>query len=137
MNKAYTFLGTGWFKICKSINMIPYINRRKDMLHDYFNRCKQALVFQLCPTLCNPITFSSPCSSCPWDSPGKNNGVSCHSLLQGIFPTEGLNLGLLHCRQILYHLSHQGSLICVCVRAHVLNRGRCLPASFHRREYRN
>ena len=34
----------------------------------------------------------------PWNSPGKNTGVSCHSLLQGIFPTQGLNLGLLHCR---------------------------------------
>ena len=46
---------------------------------------------------------------CPQDSPGKNPGVGCHSLLQGIFPTQGLNLGLLHCRQILYHLNHQGS----------------------------
>ena len=36
--------------------------------------------------------------------------MSSHSLLQGIFPTQGLNPGLLHCRQILYHLSHQGSL---------------------------
>ena len=45
----------------------------------------------------------------PWDSPGKNTGVHSHSLLQGIFPTQGLNLGLLHCRQILYHLSYQGS----------------------------
>ena len=43
------------------------------------------------------------------DFPGKNTGVGCHSLLQGIFPTQGLNSGLLHCRQILYHLSHQGS----------------------------
>ena len=52
---------------------------------------------------------------CPWDSPGKNTGVGCHSLLQGIFLTQGLNLGLPHCRQILYHLSHQrgpiGSLL--------------------------
>ena len=47
---------------------------------------------------------------CPWDSPGKNTGVGCHSLLQEIFPTEGSNLGLPHCKQILYHLSHQGSL---------------------------
>ena len=39
---------------------------------------------------------------CPWNSPGKNTGVGCHSLLQGIFPTQGLNLGLLHCRQFLY-----------------------------------
>ena len=44
---------------------------------------------------------------CPWDSPGKNTGVGCHALLQGIFPTQGLNPGLLHYRQILYHLSHQ------------------------------
>ena len=35
--------------------------------------------------------------------------MGCHFLLWGIFPTQGLNLGLLHCRQILYHLSHQGS----------------------------
>ena len=45
----------------------------------------------------------------PWNSPGKNTGVSSHSLLQGIFPTQGSNLGLPHCRQILYRLSHQGS----------------------------
>ena len=45
----------------------------------------------------------------PWNSPGKNTGVGCHSLLQGIFPTQGWNLVLLHCRQILYHLSCQGS----------------------------
>ena len=37
----------------------------------------------------------------------KNPGVSCHSLLQGIFPTQGLNLDLLHCRQILYHLNYR------------------------------
>ena len=49
---------------------------------------------------------------CPWDSPGKNTGVSSHSLLQGIFPTQGLNLGFLHCRQILYHLSHQEAQRC-------------------------
>ena len=44
---------------------------------------------------------------CPWNSPGKNTGVGCHSLSQGIFPTEGSNPGLLHCRQILYLLRHQ------------------------------
>ena len=41
----------------------------------------------------------------PWNSPSKNTGVGCHSLLHGIFPTQGMNLGLLHCRQILYHLN--------------------------------
>jgi len=39
-------------------------------------------------------------------SPGKNTGVGCHALLQGIFPTQGSNPGLRHCRRILYHLSH-------------------------------
>ena len=48
---------------------------------------------------------------CPWDSPGKNTRVGCHSILQGIFPTQGSNLGLPHCRQILYYLSHRVSLI--------------------------
>ena len=38
---------------------------------------------------------------CPWNSPGKNTGMGSHSLLQGIFLTQGSNLGLLHCRQIL------------------------------------
>ena len=47
---------------------------------------------------------------CPWNSPGKNTGMGSHSLLQGIFLTQGSNPGLLHCRQILYQLTHQGSL---------------------------
>ena len=46
---------------------------------------------------------------CPWDFPGNSTGVDCHFLLQGIFQTQGSNPGLLHCRQMLYHLSHQGS----------------------------
>ena len=45
----------------------------------------------------------------PWDSPGKNTGVGCHFLLWGIFLTQGSNWSLLHCRWVLYHLSHQGS----------------------------
>ena len=45
----------------------------------------------------------------PWNSPDQNTGVGSLSLLQGIFPTQGSNPGLLHCRQILYLLSHQGS----------------------------
>ena len=47
---------------------------------------------------------------CPCDFPGKNTGVGCHFLLQGIFLTQGSNLGLLHCRQTLYHLSYQVSM---------------------------
>ena len=47
---------------------------------------------------------------CPWDFQGKSTGVGCHFLLQGIFPTQGSNPGLSHCRQTLYRLNHQGSL---------------------------
>jgi len=61
-------------------------------------------VVQLYLTLCDLIDYS------PWNSPGQNTGVGNRFLLQGIFPTQGLNPGLLHCRQILYQLSHQGSL---------------------------
>ena len=45
----------------------------------------------------------------PWNSPGQNTGVCSLSLLQGIFPTQGLNPGLRHCRWILYQLSHKGT----------------------------
>ena len=45
----------------------------------------------------------------PWNSPGQNTGVGSLSLLQGIFPTQGPNSGLPHCRRILYQLSHKGS----------------------------
>ena len=46
---------------------------------------------------------------CPRSSPHKNTGVGCHVFLQGIFPSQGSNSSLLHCRRILYHLGHQGS----------------------------
>ena len=45
----------------------------------------------------------------PWNSPGQNTGVGSLSLLQGVFPTQELNPGLLHCKRILYQLSHKGS----------------------------
>ena len=60
-------------------------------------------------TLCGPRDYSPPGSSVHGHSPGKNTGVGFHALLQGIFPTQGSNPGLPHCRWILYHLSHQGS----------------------------
>ena len=67
------------------------------------------LVTRSCPTLCNPMDCSPPGSSVCGDSPGKNTLMGCHTLLQRIFPTQGLNPGLLHCTWILYHLSHQGT----------------------------
>ena len=64
---------------------------------------------QSCLTLCDPMDYNPPASSVPGDSPSKNTRVGCHSLLQGIFPTQGSNPSLPHYRQILYCLSHQGS----------------------------
>ena len=66
-------------------------------------------VAQSCPTLWDPLDCSLPGSSVHGISHDKSTGVGCHFLLRGIFPTRGLDLGLLHCRQMLYHLSHQGS----------------------------
>ena len=62
-------------------------------------------VVQLYPALCDPMDHSPPGSSVHGDSPGNNTAVGCHSLLQGVFLTQGLNPSLLHCRQILYCLS--------------------------------
>ena len=64
------------------------------------------LVTQLCPTHATPWTVTR--QGCPWGSPGKNTGVGFHFFLQGIFPTQGLNPGLLHCSQTLYQLSYRG-----------------------------
>ena len=69
-------------------------------------------VTQSCMTLCDPMESLLPHGvSSPWNSPGQNTGVGSLSLLQGIFPTQGLNPGLLNCRWILYQLSHKGSPI--------------------------
>ena len=90
----------------------PKENRiNTNMLSIFISRCAVllCLVTQLCPTVCDPMDCSPPGPSIHGDSPGKNTGVGCHVLLQGIFPTQRLNPGLLHCRQILDLLSHQGS----------------------------
>ena len=59
--------------------------------------------------LCDPMDCSPPGPFVHGDFPGKNTGVGCHALFQGIFPTQGSNPGLPHCRWILYRLSHQRS----------------------------
>ena len=78
-----------FYKIYKSL--ICFINEKK------------VKVTQLCLTLPPRGLYS------PWNSPGQNTGVGSLSLLQGIFPTQGSNPGLPHCRLILYQLSHKGS----------------------------
>ena len=63
-----------------------------------------------------PWTIYSPCIS-----PGQNTGVGSHSILQGIFPTQGSNPGLSHCRQILYQFRHKGSPIAYFTYSIILN----------------
>ena len=58
-----------------------------------------------------PWTVACTKLLCPWDFQGKSTGVGCHFLLLEIFLTQGLTPGLQHCRQMLYHLSHQGRSI--------------------------
>ena len=56
-----------------------------------------------------PPGLQPACLLCPQNSPGKNTEVGSHALLQGVFQTQGLNAGLLHCRCLLYYVNHQGS----------------------------
>ena len=74
-----------------------------DMTKEGLKCVVKVKVAQLCPTVCNPGLYS------PWNSPGQNTGVDNLSLCQGVLPIQRVNPGLLHCRQILYQLSHQGS----------------------------
>ena len=71
--------------------------------------CYCCLVAKSCLSLLWPHGLKPTRLLSPRDFPDQNTAVGCHFLLQGIFPTQGSNPGLLHCRQILYHLSHQGS----------------------------
>ena len=66
------------------------------------------LITKSCPTLCNPVDCSLPGSSVHGILQARILEWETHFLLQGIFMTQELNRGLLHCRQILYRLSHQG-----------------------------
>ena len=94
-----------FWTVLETAKMIPITS---EYLSVYFLQIRCAvlcLVAQSCPILCNPIDCSLPGPSVHGDSPGQNTGISCHALLQGMFPTQGLNLKLmqlLHCRKVLY-----------------------------------
>ena len=88
-----------------SVRRISNYNSRK-------LRTTPAFVGSIVPACLVVSDSLRPFGLCPWGFPGKNTRVGCHFLLQGIFPTQGSNLHLLyllHCRQILYPLSHRGS----------------------------
>ena len=91
----------------------PEKNVRQKVYQDYLQVCVCVCVCVLVThsylTFCDPMNCSPSGSSVHGILKARILGVSCHSLLQGIFPTQGLNLGPLHCRWILYCLNHQGS----------------------------
>ena len=84
-------------------------NTRAPRTSRSLKRETEVLAAQSYPTLL-PCGLEPAMLLCPWNSSGQNNRVGCHSLLQGHLPDPEIKLGLLHCRQILYHLSHQGNL---------------------------
>ena len=108
---------------CVKWNKSPLKTRR--LAHSIFGQVKEAVVPHglLCIVFCRSVlsdslrlhglcpsahVISSRHSSIHGNSPGKNTAVGSHALLQGIFPTQELNPGLLNCRRILFHLSHHG-----------------------------
>ena len=80
-----------------------------DLIYDHLLSCV-VVVYLLSHVqlFCNPMDYSYP-GSCPWDFPGKNTGVDCHFLLQGIFLVQELNLHLLHWQVDSLPLRRQGS----------------------------
>ena len=113
--------GVGWVSLIGRVNILYQVNSEftnqektcgllcgdKTNLRLHSESCRdqhrtenlKVLVIQSCPTLCD-CSLPGPCTQ--WDSPGKSTGVGRHFLFQRMFLTQGWNLGLLHCRQILH-----------------------------------
>ena len=117
MNKKYSFCLYCWYEITGRIIQLEEDRVNGDKLKVLRGcvdtswaqgwlkcKCKSVVSNSLRPHRLQPTGFLRPRKS-----PGKNTGVGCHALLQGTFTTQGQNPGLPHCRQILQHLSHQGS----------------------------
>ena len=103
---VYLWLESGW--VCLTPNFSPSLEWAASIHSMKMASEWVSEVTHMCLTLCDPMDYSLTRFLHPWDFPGKNTGVGCHFLLQEIFPTQGLNPGLLHCRQTFYRLSHQG-----------------------------
>ena len=104
----FTFLTITFFKMywCSNFELPKCFLLPKLGTSWYFTCAVLCWLTQSCPILWDPIDYSPPGSSVPLL---KGRILECHALLQGIFPTQGMNPYLPHCRWILYHLSHQRS----------------------------
>ena len=109
-----------WYLLPEQTQVLP-MSWALSEAHRHLSTCSLILgceseVAQSCATLCDPMEPARLLG--PWNFPGKSTGVDYHLLLQRIFPTQGLNPGLPHCRQTLYRLSHPGSPwlgeVCLC-----------------------
>ena len=104
--------------------------------YNFRKMCLLCLATQSCLTFCKPMDCSPPGSSVHGDSPGKKTGVGCHALLQGVFPTQGLNPHLrspagdslsgkeLAGRQILCHYCHLGSPVVSIAEKKIAGEGK-------------
>ena len=97
----------------ESSNVKGYLEKRETQktlfsppVPDLLGNHKGEKCYLLIHVLCDPVDCSPPRFLCPWDSPGKNTEMGCHFFLHGIFLSKGSNLGLWHCRPIIYRLSH-------------------------------
>ena len=102
-----------WSRTLPDSPDVPLLNTH----HIHIMKSCVCLVVLWCVTLCGPVDCSPPGSFVHWDHPSKNTGVGCHALLQGIFPTQGSNPGIPHCRRVLeLPYKSPGTLLCfICI----------------------
>ena len=104
-----------WRKFCEGLSYVLGINKDIPTANSFIEEPKSILNYSIEHVMCQSVVSDSlRCHGlqptrllCPWNSSGKNTEVGSHSLLEGIFLTQGSNLALLHFRRILHCLSHQ------------------------------
>ena len=118
------------YLVSQSISLAVWIDPLQGLIILTSSFFQQALIFRgkwKWNLLSRVPLFVAPWIYSPWNSPGQNTRVGSHSLLQVFFPTQGMNPGLPHCRQILYQLSHHGNPRILEWVAHPFSRGALLP----------
>ena len=105
-----------WFIICKyflPFNRLSFcfVNSLLCCAKELLSLTRSHLKVLVASNSVTPQAVQSARLLCPWNSPGENTGMGYQTLLRGIFSTQESKLGLQQCRQILYHLSHQGNFL--------------------------